>query len=197
MEYIYQEDFTYFPTSLDQIVAARSERDTYTATTLDLINNFIYTKSVFELFNTHTYTVWENFDKVYCQKAAEWYCYTKMTNSSKIHNLLVANGNVLYCRENQPTADEINSIYTKFMEWNGAGAAGSVGGYPFRIYSIKYIPSFEYSDESEVEEPVAWPTTIPPPPQSSPKLRRSERLAKKNVRRCERLSKLPRVDYSE
>ena len=212
MDYIYQSDFTYFPTSLEQIAAARSNRDKYAAIILGLADDFTYTKYVFNMFNPYTYTVWENFDNIYCHKVAEWHCRTSMTNSHKQHYLLVANGNVIYCRESLPTADEINSIYTTFMEWNGASAPGYVGGFPFRIYTMKYVPCAEetgeeeeaveeeyYADESQQvdEKPILeWDESIPAPPQNSPVLRRSERLAKKNVRRSKRLSELARVDYT-
>jgi len=211
MDYIYQSDFTYFPTSLEQIAAARYNRDKYAEITLDLADDFKYTKYVFNMFNTYTYNVWENFDNSYCHKVAEWHCRTSMTNSHKQHYLLIANGNVIYCRESLPTADEINSIYTTFMEWNGASAPGYVGGFPFRIYTLKYVPCAEetgdeeadeeeyYADESQQvdEKPtLEWDEDVPPLPQNSPVLRRSARLAKKNPRRSQRLSGIERVDYT-
>jgi hypothetical protein len=205
MDYIYQVDFTDFPTSLEQVSVAKSDRDDYAKLSLGLSDGFVYTKQVFDLFDPYTYTAWENLDKVYCLKAAEWHCRTSMTNKHNTHTLMVANGNVLFCKERLPTPTEVDSIYSIFSQWNGSNAASHIGGYPFRIYIMRYMPdeSVEedyYADESQQvdEKPtLAWDEdNIPPPPQNSPVLRRSERLAKKKVRRSQRLSELPRVDYA-
>lgn len=221
MEYIYQADFADYATSLDQVEAAKIDRDGYAEVTLGLAAPIKYTRAVFEYFDPYTYNVWENLDRTYCLKAAEWHCRTAMSNKDKEHTLLVGNGGVMYCREAEPSADELNDMYTTFMEWNGSKAPQSIGGFPFRIYMMKYIPD-EYSSESssepestfagvgyepeaeEAEEEMdAKPTidiydmSIPPPPQNSPVLRRSERLAKKKVRRSRRIAGQPHVDYSD
>jgi hypothetical protein len=213
MEYIYQADFTDFPTSLDQVEAAKIDRDCYAEVTLGLAAPIKYTRAVFEYFDPYTYNVWENLDRTYCLKAAEWHCRTAMSNKHTQHTILVGNGGVMYCREAEPSAAELNDMYNTFMEWNGSKAPASIGGFPFRIYMMKYVPD-ESSSESEStfagasapaeeEESDAKPTielddiSIPPPPQNSPVLRRSERLAKKKVRRSKRIADQTPVDYSD
>jgi hypothetical protein len=211
MEYIYQADFEDFPTSLDQVEAARVERDGFAEVTLGLASPIIYTRSVFTSFDIYSYGIWLNFDKMYCVKAGEWHCANKMTNKHKTHHLLVGNGNVIYCNENVPTADEINTLFTSFMVWNGSNAASHIGGFPFTIYHMRYVPKEDESDSVEYEADVSqaveeeedakpsidlYNSTIPPPPQNSPVLRRSERLAKKKLRRSQRIAKMPDVDYT-
>lgn len=224
MEYIYQADFTEFPTDSYNVHVARCQRDAYARETLMLPDEFTYTEDVYNKFNQYTCNVWYNLDRIYCVKAAELHCRTTMNKKNKNHHLLVANGNVLYCREVAPTYEQITTIHETFLEWNGSNAASNIGGFPFAIYEMTYIAvdvdedetsdelaeEFGENENQQTEESAAAPqqyaepkptidlydSEIPPPPKNSPVLRRSTRLAKKKARRSERLSSIPRVNYS-
>lgn len=210
MEYIYQADFEDFPTSLEQVEASRVERDGFAEVMLGLASPIKYTRAIFTSFDIYSYGIWANYDRIYCVKAGEWHCANKMTNKNKTHHLLVANGAVMYCKEYVPTADEINTLFTQFMEWHGSNAESHIGGFPFTIYHILYVPKEDESGseyEADVSQTVEeeedakpsidlYDSTVPPPPQNSPVLRRSERLAKKKLRRSRRIAGMPDVDYS-
>ena len=227
MEYIYQTDFTEFPISSYDVYEARYQRDRYAREVLTLPDEFVYTANIYELFDQYTCSAWYNLDRIYCLKAAELQCSTSMSNKQKKHYLLVSNGNILYCREEPPTSEQISTVYKAFLEWNGSNAESNIGGFPFALYPMVYLPEeiivdqtavetavgeYYEADESQQTESAAAPqqeqeqepkptidlynSEIPPPPPSSPVLRRSERLAKKKTRKSQRLSGLPRIDYS-
>lgn len=157
MDIVFASDLKEFPVSVELVESARVERDEYAKNILGL-DNFTYTKSVYELFDFYTYKQWINLDKEYCRRSVEKYCTLKM-NKDNSKFILVANGIVLYCRDTIPTEDETYAIYTAFLKWNGSSGDPNLGGFPFRMYMMYYMP-------------------VEAPP-SSPVLRRSERLANK------------------
>ena len=158
MDFIFASDLKEMPTSIELVESAKAERDEYAKYTLGFDEHITYTKYVYELFDMYTYKQWLNLDKEYCRKSVEKYC-SLMTNKDEHRFLLVANGNVLYCRETMPTEDETSAIYMAFLKWNGSSGDPNLGGFPFRMYMMYYMP-----------------VEAPPP---SPVLRRSERLASK------------------
>ncbi len=158
MDFIFASDLSEFPVCNERVEYARYERDEYAVNTLGLPATFKYTRSVYELFDLYTYTQWANLDKEFCRKSVEKYC-SQMKNKENHVFVLVANGNILYCRDTMPTQEETYTIYMAFLKWNGSSADSTVGGFPFRMYMMYYMP-----------------VEAPPP---SPVLRRSERLANK------------------
>jgi hypothetical protein len=158
MDFIFASDLSEYPVSSERVEYARYQRDEYAKSILGLPDTFKYTRSVYELFDYYTYKQWANLDKEFCHKAVEKYC-SQMMNKENHLFMLVANGNILYSRNTMPTEDEMYAIYVAFLKWNGSSADPSIGGFPFAMYMMYYMP-----------------IEAPPP---SPVLRRSERLANK------------------